>query len=256
MYLPIRSFAYLHLPISFLYLWTLLQSMKRHIILIILLQSTSFFSQEKKVETPFAAVDSLYREDQFYLGLTYNSLIKTPKNVTQNGLSLGISAGFLRDFPVNKSRTAAIAVGFGATYNQYNHNILVSNQNNIITYQLIDNQVFDQNKLEQITIDVPFEFRWRMSTPERHQFFRLYTGFKVGYVVLSKTKFVDGKSNQNIQNNADFNTFQYGPTLSVGYNTWNFHAYYGLNPIFKNAVLDGQKIQMLNLNLGLIFYIL
>jgi len=208
------------------------------------------------VETPFAVADSLYREDQFFLGVTYNLLTYEPKNFAQNGLSLGLSAGFLRDFPINKSRTVAIAVGLGATYNKYHQNLLVSSQNNIINYEFISDQVYDRNKLEQLMIDIPIEFRWRTSTFEKHQFFRLYTGFKVGYLVLNKTKFVGQAGTENIINSPDFNKFQYGPTISVGYNSWNFHAYYGLRPIFNNAAINGQAIQMSNLNLGLIFYIL
>ena len=66
------------------------------------------FSQE---ELDFSAVDSLYREDQFYFGITYNVLNDRPINVSQNSFSTGLNFGFLRDFPINKKRTFAIAPG-------------------------------------------------------------------------------------------------------------------------------------------------
>ena len=38
-------------------------------------------------------VDSLYREDQFYIGITYNLLLNTPPGVRSRGLSGGIQGG-------------------------------------------------------------------------------------------------------------------------------------------------------------------
>jgi len=53
------------------------------------------------------------------------------------------------------------------------------------------------------------------------------------------------------------NTWQYGLTLSVGYNTWNGYIYYGLNPIFDSiSSTNAQSIEMNALKIGLIFYIL
>lgn len=230
--------------------------MKKPIFYLLLIISSTVFAQAKKTATPFAAVDSLYREDQFFLGLTYNTLMKTPVDINQNGLSLGVTAGFLRDFPINKSRTVAIAIGLGASYNKFHQNLRVSNQNGTISYRIIGNEGYDRNKLEQVTLDMPIEFRWRNSTPTRYDFLRIYTGFKFGYLLYNKTLYVGDDATENVQNNSDFNKFQYGPTISVGYNTWNLHAYYGLQPIFGNAVLNEQKVKMSTLNIGLIFYIL
>lgn len=230
--------------------------MKKLLIYLFLISSLPVFAQKNNAKTPFAVIDSLYREDQFYLGFTYNSLLNTPVNYAPTGFSLGVTAGFLRDFPVNESRTVAIAVGLGASYNKHHQNILVSNQNNQLNYQIISDQNFSRNKLEQVFIDIPFEVRWRNSTPTKYEFFRIYTGFKVGYLVFDKTKFVSESDPEKIINNPDFNRLQYGPTLSIGYNTWNFHAYYGLNNVFKTASISGQNIQMSTLNVGLIFYIL
>jgi len=36
------------------------------------------------------AVDSLYREDQIYFGITYNTLIDTPEAYTQTNFSPGL----------------------------------------------------------------------------------------------------------------------------------------------------------------------
>lgn len=205
----------------------------------------------------FTKIDSLYREDQFYFSLTYNQLMNTPTGFSQDGISTGISLGFLRDMPINKERTKAIALGLGLSYNKYHTDLVVSEIPEGRVYGVVDPSTFSRNKMEQVFVDLPIEFRWRNSTPESHKFWRVYGGFKVRYLVLGKTKYVASDDTQVIINNPDFNKLQYGPFLSFGYNTWNFHAYYGLNSLYKSAqTVDGESIDFTTLNIGLMFYIL
>jgi hypothetical protein len=207
------------------------------------------------VETPFTKVDSLYREDQFYVGVTYDLLRHTPAHFMQNSFSIGLSAGFLRDMPINKKRTLAIAAGFGFSYDKYHQNLVVSEADGTKHYEIVDKNSFSNNKMEQVFIDVPVEFRWRNSTPESYKFWRIYTGFKLRYQVFDKTKYV-GNTTETVFHNSDFNSLHYGPYLAVGHNTINLYVYYGMNPIFKSAKIDGKSIDMQTLNFGLMFYIL
>lgn len=204
-------------------------------------------------------IDSLYREDQFYIGLTYNLLQNNPDGVSQNSFSSGLHVGFLRDMPLNKRRNVAIAAGIGYSMNDFRQNIKISEIDGNSTYEVIDEDEidFDKNKFALHFVDVPIEFRWRTSTMQTHRFWRVYTGIKFSYLFLNKSKYVDGNETIKIFNNKDFNRFQYGAYLSFGYNTWNFHAYYGLNTLFKSdAKIDGKSIDMKTLNIGLMFYIL
>ena len=61
----------------------------------------SFVYSQKETET---IADSLFREDQFYASISYNILQKTPDNFNQYSFSTGLSAGFLRDFPISENR--------------------------------------------------------------------------------------------------------------------------------------------------------
>ena len=223
--------------------------------LYILFVGFSVFSQEKLPDFTFIKVDSLYREDQFYFSITYNRLRKTPENFTQNGLSTGFNLGFLRDMPFNKKRTFALALGLGISYNKYHQNLKVSENGATYIYEVVNDAEFSKNKLEQVFVDIPMELRWRNATPESHKFWRVYSGFKFRYLVFDKIKHV-GTSEITITNNRDFNKLQFGPYLSFGFNTWNFHIYYGLNPIFSSAKTSTEKIESKTLNIGLIFYIL
>ncbi|HJR99362.1 MAG TPA: porin family protein [Flavobacterium sp.] len=227
---------------------------------LLLLPFFSVFAQEEtqtKPELKEIKVDSLYREDQFYFGFNYNALEKLPADVTQQKFSIGISGGFLRDMPINKERTKAFAAGLGVSYNNYNQNLGITGSAQDAVYTVLDSETnFDRNKFTQLLIDVPLEFRWRTSTYDSYKFWRIYGGVKFSYLAYSKSVFKGDEGKTVIVNNADFNKFLYGLYLSAGYNTLNVYAYYGLNPIFKSGEINGEKIDMKALSLGVIFYIL
>jgi len=114
-----------------------------------------------------------------------------------------------------------------------------------------------KNKFTTYLVELPFELRWRTSTPSDYNFWRIYPGFKVGYLLYNSTKFKSEAGNEKLSNIDEFNKIQYGLTLSAGYGTWNFHVYYGLNSVFNDtATLDGEVVVMKSLKIGLIFYIL
>ena len=75
--------------------------------------------------------------------------------------------------------------------------------------------------------------------------------------MANSTKYSGDLGNDKYKSIEDFNKIQFGLTLSIGYNTWNLHLYYALNPIFsKDASLDGNSIDLKAIKVGLMFYIL
>lgn len=215
-------------------------------------------AQDTRALSPIIAVDSLYREDQFYFAFTYNSLFNRPSGISQNKFSSGFTGGFLRDMPINKNRTLAFASGLGLSYNKYFQDLLVIRINQSNEYSVIpSDKSFSKNKLDQFYVDIPLELRWRTSTPESHKFWRIYSGFKFSYLIWNKYTHVDAELDYKINLASDFNKLQMGTYLAVGYNTWNFYAYYGLTPLFKSsAKINGESVGFNTLNLGLMFYIL
>ena len=200
-----------------------------------------------------------YREDQFYASVTYNLLNIKPSDVSQSGFSSGFHFGFIRDMPINDKRDFAFGLGLGISTNSYNQNLRVEKSNNNFLYSIIDESEVNvsKNKFTTYLVEVPFEIRWRTSTPTDYNFWRIYTGFKVGYLLYNSTKFKSDAGNENLSNIDDFNKLQYGLTLSAGYGTWNFHVYYGLNSIFdSNVKLNNEAVDMKSLKVGLMFYIL
>jgi len=230
--------------------------MRIYLFIITFFTGLGSFAQQKEID--FDAVDSLYREDQFYFNITYNALQKRPDGINQNKLSPGIAFGFLRDMPINKKRTVAIAAGLGYSVSVYNQNLRITEGTGMYSYQVPDGAIsLTKNKLSLHTVDLPIEFRWRDSTPESHIFWRVYTGLKFSYLFYDHYKSEGSAGSVNVSNNKDLNQFQYGVYVAAGWNTWNFYAYYGLNPLFKSAAkIDNQSIDMNTANFGLMFYIL
>lgn len=217
------------------------------------------FAQENTSaeNAPKVKIDSLYREDQFYFGFTLNTLQNKPAGLTQDKFSAGFSTGFLRDFPVNKRRTFAIAPGIGFTLNNYNQNLAITKSNNSPVYAIIDSgSEFRKNRFSQFLVDVPLELRWRTSTYESHKFWRIYGGLKLSYLVYDKSVYEDAQGKIVVRNNKGFDDFQYGTYISAGYNTINVYAYYGLNALFQSAKTSTEVVDMNSINIGIIFYIL
>ena len=220
----------------------------RHLIYItifIIICQPIFSQNEVKEE---AVVDSLYKEDQFYLGLTYNLLGNKPNGIKQSGFSSGFHIGAIKDMPINKKRNVAIGIGLGYSGSSYNQNMLISKDefDDFIYDNLTDLDIdYARNKFSTHMIEIPIEFRWRTSTPSEYRFWRIYTGFKLGYVFAKTSKHKGDLGTLTFKDNDDFNDFQYGLTCSLGYNTWNLFFYYSLNPIFSSdAMLNGSSIEM------------
>lgn len=204
-------------------------------------------------------VDLKYREDQIYASFAYNMIQSKPGAYSQYSFSTNLTAGFLRDMPINKSRTYAIALGLGYSYNNIKHNIAVEKLSGTTTYKTVQEGDFDKNKLVLHYLEVPLELRWRNSDSINHKFWRVYAGFKVSYLFSDKAQYEpNGSTKIKVKGDKNLNDFLYGAYLSAGWNTWNFYAYYGLTPIYNSAPIEGteQKLTMRSLNFGLIFYIL
>ncbi len=205
-------------------------------------------------------VDSLYREDQFYIGATYNLILNAPTDVEVRGLTGGIQFGYMRDMPLNKRRNVAIAVGAGLSLDDFGQNLFIgetADEQTIFTVLRDEEVDYNRNRFGMSVIEAPLQFRWRTSTPSTYKFWRVYAGFRVGYAFRYKSVFKQPGNNVNQTDIPEFDPVRLGATLSFGYNTFNFFAYYSINPFFKDAVTtEGEKVDFRTIKIGLMFYIL
>jgi hypothetical protein len=202
--------------------------------------------------------DTRYREDQFYLGTTYNFWRNAPQNVTQRNFSYGVLFGFIRDMPINTERTLAVGIGAGYAFTNYYSNLRAVSGTSDTYYEIPGLETpYNRNKLSTSALEIPLELRWRNSNPTDYAFWRVYAGLKLGYNLLGRSKFVSDTFKENFIN-SDVRKLQYGFTLSTGYNAFTLHLYYGLNGLIKDGaqIIGDAPLEVKPLRFGLIFYVL
>ena len=223
--------------------------MKKYILLFLLGYSLTSAAQKDSL-----SLGNKYAEDQMYFMVSYNQLFDQPAMVKGSGFSYGLSAGFMKDFILNKQGSISMAMGFGYNYDFLNHGLTISEENNEIIFQAENSGVI--NKLLIHNLEFPFELRWRDSDAQTYKFWRVYMGVKASYNLSNNFKFTNQGESFYYRNVSSFNTWQYGLTLSVGYDVFTAHVYYGLNPILKSTSLDTEDISSKIMRIGLIFYLL
>ena len=211
--------------------------------------SSIAFSQKDSLQ-----LGSKYAEDQLYFLISYNQLFDQPSLVKGSGFSYGLSAGFMKDLILNKKGSISVALGFGYNYDLLNHGLTIAKENNEVTFQ-VDNYGAI-NTLTIHNLEFPFEFRWRDSDAQTYKFWRVYMGVKASYNVSNNFKFTDQSNSFSYKNVSRFNSWQYGLTLSVGYDVFTAHMYYGLTPMLKDTMLGTTDISSKTIRIGLIFYLL
>lgn len=205
-------------------------------------------------------IDSLYREDQIYIGITYNIVTGKPSGIQSSQFSGGFHAGFIRDIPLNERRKVALGLGLGWSLDTYGQNLFVGRATDSegTTFQVLDRSRidFDTNRFTTQSIDVPLQFRWRSSTPESYKFWRVYTGLRPAYVYYFQSKFEQNGNTYRETDIPELDRLRLGATFTFGYNTFNFNFYYSLNSFFKDAHINGKSVELRTFQVGLMFYLL
>jgi len=215
-------------------------------------------SPNQAVKDTTAVVDSMYREDQFYFGVTYNLLTAAPDQVKLRGFSGGMRVGFIRDMPINAKRNIAVGVGLGLGFNRFGNTLAINQTNGETSYSVLSEDItFDSNRFSTAHVEVPLEFRWRSSTAESYKFYRLYGGLTVSYHYWDRATFVQDGTRFKTNGVSGFNPIQMEASLLFGYNTINFYAAYTLTPFFDGTTGETQQeVGFQPLKLGILFYFL
>ncbi|MDN3595678.1 porin family protein [Zunongwangia endophytica] len=204
-------------------------------------------------------IDSSYREDQFYFGLSFNFITDQPDFLDQNGFSAGLSGGFIRDIPLNKDRNVGIGIGLGLAFDSFGQNLFIGEDqdgNSIFRNLNQDDIDYNSNRFNTFLIEAPIQFRWRTSTFTSYKFWRIYTGLKLGYIYHFRSAFKQEGNTVKQSDVAELERFRLGASFTFGYSTFNFQIYYGLNPFFKGVMVEGEDVNISTLRVGLMFYIL
>lgn len=222
----------------------------KHLVIFLSLWNFSSYGQVSEV-----FLDENYLEDQLYFGITYNQLSPNPSGVFQDGRSYGTRFGFIKDFPLNKERSMGLGLGLGYAYDAYAHNLLLDPLEYQPQFRIGSGA--NDNRHTFHSLSLPFELRWRTSTPAKERFWRVYTGLTFSYVFRFEARHKN-TSHTVVVNDLDLvERVQYALTAAVGYGTWNFYANASLRPLFKKIKWtesdDFSSFQ--SLSLGLMFYV-
>ena len=213
------------------------------------------FSHEILLAQDETLADSLYREDQIYLGVSFAVLLSDQSDFKPQGLSRHFQFGVVRDIPLSENGQFALGIGLGMSFQRYNTNVIRSDDFNSNTSYTVSRNLEDNPFLFSLqSLDLPLSIRWRNSSSKVYIFWRIYGGisFQWNYRIYAKNEDMSFSVSKDIQN--------IGATthLSFGYNTWNFYIAYKLTPFFNPTSFSNgaTPFDISPLKIGLIFYLL
>lgn len=213
------------------------------------------FSHEILLAQDETLADSLYREDQIYLGVSFAVLLSDQPDFKPQGLSRHFQFGVVRDIPLSENGQFALGIGLGMSFERYNTNVIRSDDFNSNTSYTVSRNLEDNPFLFSLqSLDLPLSIRWRNSSSKDYIFWRIYGGisFQWNYRIYAKNEDMSFSVSKDIQN--------IGATthLSFGYNTWNFYIAYKLTPFFNPTSFSNgaTPFDISPLKIGLIFYLL
>jgi hypothetical protein len=201
--------------------------MKRILItLTVLLISTGAFAQLIANKT----------DKRFTLGLDFfnDFQLSTPDNWDARLFNQGFSCALTYNFPLGESKKHTVSIGVGYTgHNYFSYSRIVNPYAD--TLQLVqyrDVEGFRRYKVNCNYIDIPFELRFRIKDA-----WKIGVGFKVGILVMAKTKFVGNNDDGVLIREkycyiSNVERMAYTATLRVGYKWVSVFAAIQLNPVF------------------------
>lgn len=154
--------------------------------------------------------------------------------------SRGLNLYGMYDLQLMKSRVS-FAFGFGISFvDIYNNSTLydsTSGSGAKFTPMPHYPDTVKLNKVALTYLDIPLELRIRSNRDKFNQVWKVNIGFKAGIRIDAYTRTIYGSPRESIRLKPypDFNQFRVGPTLRIGYSSFNFTGYYGLLGVFKSG---------------------
>lgn len=200
--------------------------------------------------------DSPEKFDRIVVDINFNNWLKSPPGIDQKLYSVGGSVYWYKDIPLGEKSNVALAYGVGFDYHsvysngafQYDVDGAGNTFTNLNPITLPPG--FTINKVTFKYVEVPLELRFRTmnrSREERMGFnFKLYLGFKGGYLMGNNTKYRDSENKVKVYRMSNTLPYRYGPTVRIGFNKIAFNAFYSLTPIFES----GKGVELIPFSIG------
>ena len=160
----------------------------------------------------------------------------TNDNWDARGFNQGASWAITYNFPLGESSKHTVSIGAGMTHHNYfSYNRILNPYSDTlnISDSYRSNESFKRAKVNANYFDIPLELRFRIKDQVK-----IGVGFKLGILVMAKTKYVGPDEDGIIVHHKDtyiknLERYTYSATLRVGWKWVSAFAAYQLNPVFE-----------------------
>lgn len=185
----------------------------------------------------FAQLIANKTDNRFTMGIDiFNDFqLNTPDNWDARMVNQGFSCALTYNFPLGESKKHTVSIGLGYTgHNYFSYSRIMNPYADMLQIeQYRDVDGFKRFKVNCNYIDIPVELRFRIKDA-----WKIGVGFKVGYMVMAKTKFV-GNNEDGVRIHEkecyipNVERVAYSVTLRVGYKWVSIFGAIQLNPVFE-----------------------
>ncbi len=161
--------------------------------------------------------------------------LMTSDNWDARGFNQGASWAITYNFPLGESTKHTVSIGAGMSHHNYfSYSHILNPYADTLTYvQCRDLENFKRFKVNANYADIPLELRFRIKDQVK-----IGVGFKLGILVMAKTKYVGPNDDGIIVHHKDtyidnLERYTYSATLRVGWRWVTAYAAYQLNPVFE-----------------------
>jgi hypothetical protein len=197
--------------------------------------------------------DSIPRQDRWVFDISNEQWLTKPNAIENKPYSWGFAVTRMFEFPFSRNLSVGFGLGLRSLHHYHNgvFNQYVNSDNSIKDSLIpIKSSVnYSKNKTALNYVDGNFDFRIKLG---RKNIFKLYLGFRGGYLFNEHLKYKDSSQKYKRHNNNGFNKITYGPTVRIGLNNICLYANYLLTPVYENNT--NQKIE--SFSVGLTFFFL
>lgn len=175
--------------------------------------------------------------DRIIVDINTDQWVENLPGVGLKTWSPGVNIYYMADY-IFLNSAFSMAVGFGLGSANFRTNAhpttIVDNNTNMESTALVPFPTgfsYSRNKMSANYLEVPVELRLRT---RRRTTWRLYGGFKGGYLVNFHTKRKDDTGKYKEYNTKFIRKYRFGPHARVGIGKFNFTAFYSLTPFFED----------------------
>jgi len=173
--------------------------------------------------------------------------VGAPDDIDLRTIHQGATAFGMFNFQLGgKESLASFSIGLGIrNHNMYSNSRIDDIKADTIHFTPIpDNVVYKRSKINLVYLDLPVELKLRFENG-----FKATVGFKAGWIIDSKEKYVGDRYEEYYGNQFDYErrvgvkektkeirqleNFTYGPTLRLGYKFISIYGYYQISSAFK-----------------------